>query len=92
MNALIALALAAAPCEVGVEWRDQGVAQLMRTCPPAFAETQLGVRSALGQAGRRERVLLGFGRIAGHPWLSAFLARQASSSRHWPEERDAAEG
>ncbi|MDH3320773.1 MAG: hypothetical protein OEO84_13920 [Betaproteobacteria bacterium] len=92
MNALLALLLAAAPCAVGVEWRDEGVVQLLPACPPAFTPTQEGVRNAIRQAGRRERLLVGFGRVAQYPWLSSLLARQASSSRYWPEERSVPEG
>ena len=86
------LVLAAAPCAVGAEWRDEGVVQLVPSCAPAFTPTQEGVRTATRQAGRREELLVGFGRVALYPWLSALLARQASSSRRWPEERDAPEG
>lgn len=92
MSALLALALAAAPCAVDAEWRDEGVVQLVPACPPAYAPTLEGVRSAIRQAGRREELLIGFGRIAQYPWLSSALARQASSSRRWPEARAAPEG
>ena len=92
MSALLALALAAAPCAVDAEWRNEGVVQLVPACAPAFAPTLEGVRAAIRQAGRREALLVGFGRIAQYPWLSARLARQASSSRHWPGERAAPEG
>lgn len=92
MSALLALALAAAPCAVDVEWRDEGVVHLLPACPPAYAPTLEGVRTALRQAGRREQLLIGFGRIAQYPWLSSALARQASSSRRWPEERAVPEG
>ncbi|MDH4324761.1 MAG: hypothetical protein OEW90_11540 [Betaproteobacteria bacterium] len=92
MSALLALALAAAPCAVEPEWRDEGVVQLVPACPPGFAPTLEGVRTALRQAGRRETLVVGFGKIAQYPWLSSLLARQASSSRHWPDERAAPEG
>jgi hypothetical protein len=92
MSALLALVLAAAPCTVGVEWRNEGVVQLLPACPSAFTATQAGVRDALRQAGRREQLLVGFGRIAQYPWLSSLLARQASASRYWPEERGVPEG
>jgi len=92
VNALAALALAAAPCALGVEWRNVGDAALVATCPPAHAATQDAVRTAQRQAGRRADLRLRFGRVAHYPWLSALLARQASASRHWPEERDAPEG
>jgi len=92
VSALLALALAAAPCAVDAEWRDEGVVHLVPACPPAFAPTLEGVRAAIRQAGRREALVVGFGRVAQYPWLSTLLARQASSSRHWPEERAAPEG
>jgi hypothetical protein len=92
VSALLALALAAAPCAVDAEWRDEGMVHLVPACPPAFAPTLEGVRAAIRQAGRREALVVGFGRVAQYPWLSTLLARQASSSRHWPEERAAPEG
>jgi len=92
MNALVALVLAAAPCALGAEWRNEGVVQLLPSCSPAFTPTLEGVRTATRQAGQRAQLLVGFGRIAQYPWLSSMLARQASSSRHWPEERAAPEG
>ncbi len=92
MSALLALLLSAAPCEVAAEWRNAGVVQLLPACPSAFAPTLEGVRTALRQAGRREELLVGFGTLTQYPWLSTLLARQASASRHWPEERAAPEG
>jgi hypothetical protein len=92
MSTLLALMLAAAPCEVAVEWRNAGVVQLLPACPPAYAPTLEGVRTALRQAGKREQLLVGFGKLAQYPWLSTLLAREASASRHWPEERAAPEG
>jgi len=92
MSALLALALAAAPCTVGAEWRNEGVVQLITGCPAGYAATLEGVRTATRQAGRREQLLVGFGRLAQYPWLSSLLAREASASRHWPEERGAPEG
>ena len=92
MNALLGLALAAAPCTVGVEWRNAGDVALLAGCPPAFSATQEAVGTALRQAGRRADLRLRFGRVADYPWLSTLLARQASASRHWPQERDAPEG
>jgi hypothetical protein len=92
VSALLALALAAAPCAVGVEWRNAGDVALLAGCPPAYSATQEAVGTALRQAGRRTEVHLRFGRLADYPWLSALLARQASASRRWPQERDAPEG
>jgi len=82
MSALLALALAAAPCTVGAEWRDEGVVQLITGCPADRSATLEGVRTATRQAGRREQLLVGFGRVAQYPWLSSLLAREASASRH----------
>lgn len=92
MSALLALALAAAPCAVDAEWRSEGVVQLVPACPPAYTPTLEGVRTAIRQAGRREALVVGFGRLAQYPWLASALARQASSSRRWPGERAAPEG
>jgi hypothetical protein len=92
VSALLALALAAAPCAVGAEWRNEGVVQLLPACPPEFTPTLEGVRTAIRQAGKREQLLIGFGKLAQYPWLATLLARQASASRHWPEERAAPEG
>jgi len=92
VNALAALVLAAAPCVVDVEWRNVGDAALLADCPPAYFASREAVRTAIRQAGQRTDLRIRFGRIASHPWLSTALARQASSSRHWPEERDAPEG
>ena len=92
MSALLALALAAAPCAVDAEWRDEGVVHLVPVCPPAYTPTLEGVRTAIDQAGRRAELVVGFGRIAQYPWLSSALARQASSSRRWPGERAAPDG
>jgi len=92
VNALAALVLAAAPCVVDVEWRDQGDVALVAECPPAYFATREAVKTAIRQAGKREDLRIRFGRVASHPWLSSLLARQASSSRYWPEARDAPEG
>ena len=92
MNALVSLALAASACTPGVEWRNQGDVALLASCPPGYTATHEAVRTAIRQAGSREDLVIRFGRVARYPWLSSFLARQASSSRHWPGERDAPEG
>ena len=92
MNALAVLVVAAAPCVVDVEWRNAGDAALIADCAPAYFASREAVRTAIRQAGRRGDLRIRFGRIASHPWLSTLLARQASSSRHWPGERDAPEG
>jgi hypothetical protein len=91
MNALAALILAATPCVVDVEWRNEGDVALVADCPPAYFATRQAAKAALRQAGRREAVQVRFGRVAGYPWLSSLLARQASSSRYWPEMRDTPE-
>lgn len=92
MNALISLALAASACTPGVEWRNAGDVALLADCPPGYFATHEAVRTAIRQAGRRADLVVRFGRIASYPWLSSLLARQASSSRHWPEARAAPEG
>lgn len=91
MNALAALALAATPCVLDVEWRNEGDVAILAECPPAYFATREAVKTAMRQAGRREDLRIRFGRVAAHPWLSSLLARQASSSRYWPEERSAPE-
>jgi hypothetical protein len=83
---LLALALSV-PCGIEVEWRDVGVVQLRPACGPAFARTQEAVHAALTQGQHRQDLLLRMGRVADYPWLSELLARQASSSRRWAEER-----
>ena len=91
MNALAALLLAATPCTVDVEWRNEGDVALVAECPPSYFATRQAAKAAVRQAGRREHVQIRFGRVASYPWLSSMLARQASSSRNWPEMRDAPE-
>ena len=92
MNALVALVLAAAPCAVDVEWRNEGDVALVAECPPSYFATREAAKTAIRQAGRRDALRIRFGRLASFPWLSSLLARQASASRHWPESRDAPEG
>jgi hypothetical protein len=92
VNALLALVIAAAPCTVDVEWRDEGDVALVAECPPAYFATRQAIKMAIRQAGKREDLHIRFGRVADYPWLSSLLARQASSSRHWPEARGAPEG
>jgi hypothetical protein len=92
VNALAALVLAAAPCAVDVEWRNVGDVALLADCAPAYFASREAVKTAIRQAGGRDDLRIRFGRVASHPWLSSLLARQASSSRHWPDERDAPEG
>lgn len=87
---LIAAAIGgyAAP-ECGVAFERFEEARLMLrmrpACPVGFSSTQGAVRAILAlsaQSGASE-ISLSFGRIERYPWLSALLARQASSSRHW---------
>lgn len=92
MNTLAALLVAAVPCAVDVEWRNEGDAALVADCVPAYFATRQAVKTAMRQAGRRENLRLRLGRVADMPWLSSLLAREASASRRWPEERDAPEG
>jgi len=92
MNALVALAIAAAPCVLDVEWRNEGDVALVSECAPNYFATRQAVKAAIRQAGKREDLRIRFGRVAGYPWLSSLLAREASASRHWRESRDAPEG
>jgi hypothetical protein len=91
MIALAALLIAAAPCVMDAEWRNEGDVALVADCVPNYFATRQAVKTAVRQAGRRDRLQIRLGRVAGYPWLSSLLARQASASRYWPEERDAPE-
>jgi hypothetical protein len=91
VNALAALLIAAAPCVMDVEWRNEGDVALVADCPHNYFATRQAVKAAARQAGRRDRLQIRLGRVADYPWLSSMLARQASSSRNWPEMRDAPE-
>lgn len=62
--------------------------RLRPDCPLGRPSTQGAVRAilALAEGDGAPEVSLAFGRIERYPWLSALLARQASSSRHWNPE------
>ncbi len=81
-----AFATHAAP-ECGVEFERRVetrlVLRLRPACPLGYRSTHGAVRAILEHAGEAREVSLAFGRIVEYPWLSALLARQASSSRRW---------
>jgi hypothetical protein len=88
LEILIAAAVggyAAPECDVAFERFEEArlVLRLRPACPIGFPSTQASVRAALGEAGEARELSLSFGRIERYPWLSALLARQASSSRRW---------
>ena len=85
---LASAALAAFPapeCPVAFERREETrlILRLRPSCPIGFSSTQGAVREILKHAGEAREVSVAFGRMVEYPWLSAFLARQASSSRIW---------
>jgi len=88
LELLIASAIggfAAPECNVAFERFEETrlVLRLRPACPLGFASTQGAVRTVLAEAGDAPEVSLAFGRIERYAWLSALLARQASSSRRW---------
>jgi hypothetical protein len=87
-----ALLLAQAPaCAVAIEHPAPGLARLRPACPIGFGATHAAVREVLAKAqGGEARLYLG--RLVEYPWLSATLARQASSSRIWDPETGTARG
>jgi len=78
-------AYAAPECTVGFERIEESrlVLRLRPACPIGFASTHAAVRGILAQAGDAAVLTLALGRIERYAWLSALLARQASSSRRW---------
>ena len=83
---LASAALASFPapeCPVAFERREETrlILRLRPSCPIGFASTQGAVRAILAHAGDAREVSVAFGRLVEYPWLSSFLARQASSSR-----------
>jgi hypothetical protein len=77
--------LAAAACAIALDAQADGVLVLRPACPAQFGATRAAVGQALARSAGRRAVTLDFGRLAQYPWLSALLARQASSSRQWGE-------
>jgi len=75
-------------CQVVLEVRAEQPLRLRPACPLGFTSTHNAVRALLAKAGDARETRLHFGRIVDYPWLSALIARQASSSRVW----DPAEG
>ena len=70
-------------CQVVLEVRAEQPLRLRPACPLGFTSTHNAVRALLAKAGDAREVRLHFGRILDYPWLSALIARQASSSRVW---------
>jgi len=77
--------LAAAACAIAIEAQQDAQLRLQPACPAAFTATHAAVGEALARSADRRQVTLHLGRLTGYPWLSALLARQASSSRQWSE-------
>jgi hypothetical protein len=70
-------------CQVVLEVRAEQPLRLRPACPLGFGSTHNAVRALLAKAGEAREVRLHFGRVVDYPWLSALIARQASSSRVW---------
>jgi hypothetical protein len=88
LEILIAAAFGAfqAPeCVVAFERQEETrlVLRLRPACTLGYGSTQGAVRALLAQEGDARELSVSFGRIERYPWLSALLARQASSSRRW---------
>jgi hypothetical protein len=81
--------IAAAACAVAIDAQQDGALRLRPACPAPFSATRAAVGEALARSAGRRELTLDFGRLAGYPWLSALLARQASSSRQWREDAEA---
>ena len=75
--------LAAAACAVAIDAQQDGSLLLRPDCPVQFSATRAAVGEALARSASRRELILRFGRLEQFPWLSALLARQASSSRQW---------
>ena len=83
---------AAPECQVVLEVRAEQPLRLRPACPLGFTSTHNAVRALLARAGDAREVRLHFGRIVDYPWLSALIARQASSSRVWDPAQGRARG
>jgi hypothetical protein len=77
--------LAAAACAIAIDAQQDGALLLRPACPVQFSATRAAVGEALARSASRRELTLRFGRLEAYPWLSALLARQASSSRQWGE-------
>ena len=83
--------LAAAACAIAIDAQQDGSLLLRPACPAQFSATRATVSEALARSASRRELTLHFGRLEAYPWLSALLARQASSSRHWGDGVEANE-
>jgi hypothetical protein len=97
LELLIASAFAsfpAAECPVALERREEmGLVLWLRpSCPIGYRSTHEAVRAILSHAGGEKEVSIGLGRLAGYPWLSNLLSRQAASSRVWDPAAGKARG
>jgi hypothetical protein len=79
-------------CQVVLEVRAEQPLRLRPACPLGFVSTHNAVRALLARAGEARETRLHFGRIVDYPWLSALIARQASSSRIWDPAQGRARG
>jgi hypothetical protein len=79
-------------CQVVLEARAEQPLRLRPSCPLGYTSTHNAVRALLERAGDARETRLHFGRIAEYPWLSALIARQASSSRVWDPAAGRARG
>jgi hypothetical protein len=75
--------LAAAACAIAIDAQQDGSLLLRPACPVQFSATRAAVSDALSRSASRRELTLHLGRLEQFPWLSALLARQASSSRQW---------
>jgi hypothetical protein len=88
LEILIAAAFGAfqAPeCLVSFERHEEArlVLRMRPACTLGFSSTRTAVRALLAQESEARELTISFGRIERYGWLSALLARQASSSRRW---------
>jgi|SRR5688572_11829310 len=79
-------------CQVVLEVRAEQPLRLRPACPLGFRSTHEAVRALLRKAGDARETRLHFGRIVDYPWLSALIARQASSSLVWDPQAGRSRG
>jgi hypothetical protein len=80
----------AAPCEIAVEGRE-GAVMVRPACAINHQRTRAVMQEILGKTTQGE-LRLSLGRIERYAWLSAAIARQASSSRIWDPVEGTARG